>query len=241
MLRRLSIALAAMIVVGGALLYGALRYYQSASTDPAYFEDAIQAFEARDRESPPEPGSIVFVGSSSIRFWDTLERDMAPLPVVNRGFGGAHMAHLVYNADRIVTPYAPRAVVVYAGDNDLAAQSGKGVDDVIDDWVELVGLLRADRPDLPIYFVTIKPSRLRWDRWPEMRRANERIEALAAEDEHLTVIDVATPMLEDASGPPPADLFRLDGLHLSEAGYALWTETVRPVLLSDWSRDSEPD
>ena len=231
--RRLLVALAVVLVIAAVGLYARGRDGGSASTDPAFFEDAIRAFETRDRADPPAPGAIVFVGSSSIRFWDTLERDMAPLRVLERGFGGAHLSHVVHDAGRIVLPYRPSAVVVYAGDNDLAEGSDKTVDDVVADFETLVGVLRADRPQLPIYFVTIKPSPLRWDRWPQMSRANREIERLAREDPHLSVLDVATPMLEGGDGPPPSALFRDDGLHLSESGYALWAQVIRPRLVAD--------
>ena len=239
MLRKLLIAFVALLVLGGLGLYGFLRYYAGAAQDPAFFEDAIVAFETSDRESPPAPGAIVFVGSSSIRFWNSLEEDMAPLYVLERGFGGSHLSHVIHNAGRVVLPYDPSAVVVYAGDNDLASGTGKSVDDVVADFESLVGLLRRDRPALPIYWLAIKPSRLRWDRWPEMSRANDRIAALAETDPHLAILDIATPMLASAEdGPPSSDLFVLDGLHLSEAGYAMWTETVKARLLADFGTPS---
>ena len=224
------LVLAALAYIGFPL---ALAQYQSASLDPAFFESAIVAFEESDRESPPKPGGIVFVGSSSIRFWDSLEADMAPLPAVERGFGGAHMAHVLYNADRIILPYAPQAVVVYAGDNDLAKGSGKTAEDVTRDFQQLVAQLRAAQPGLPIYFITIKPSTRRWDRWPEMDRANRQIAALAQNDAHLSILDIATPMLGPTGEPPRSELFALDGLHLSDAGYQLWTEVVRAQLMPD--------
>lgn len=233
MIRKLLISVVAISVLSVAGLYGYLRYYRSASANVTFFEGAIRAFEDADRDAPPEPGAIVFVGSSSIRMWDSLEDDMAPLRVLERGFGGAHLAHLIHNARRVILPYRPHAVVVYAGDNDLAEGTGKTVDDTVTDFETLVGLLRAERPDQPIYFVTIKPSRQRWDRWPQMQEANRRIAALAEADPNLTVLDIATPMLAGGDGPPPDSLFRMDGLHLSASGYAVWTEVIRPQLLAD--------
>lgn len=231
------------ILIGGTIvgvlaalgLYGALRYYQAASLDPSFFEDSIQAFEADARESPPPPGVVIFVGSSSIRLWDSLERDMAPLPVLNRGFGGSQVSHLVAFADRIVTPYAPSAVVVYSGANDLDASTGKTAQIVIDDYRAFVAIVHEAHPGVPVYLLSIKPTKLRFSRWPLGLEVNRALEAWAREDPQLIYVDVATAML-DAEGKPRDELFVFDGLHLNDAGYALWTSILRPHLLADLGR-----
>jgi lysophospholipase L1-like esterase len=173
------------------------------------------------------------VGSSSIRLWDTLAEDMAPLPVLNRGFGGSQLAHVVHFADRAVLRYRPRAVVLYAGGNDLDARTGKRAEDVVRDFEAFVGLVHAAVPDARLYYLSLKPTRLRWARWPEMKRANAAIAALCARDPRLAFLDVATLML--ATGEPPAwRLFVFDGLHPSAEGYALMTSVVKPRLLADF-------
>ena len=102
------------------------------------------------------------------------------------------------------------------------------------DFEALVARVRPSQPALPIYYLTIKPSRLRWALWPTMAEANDRIATLAAGDPKLTVLDVSRPMLELGRGQaPPAALFWVDGLHMTEAGYAIWTEVVRKQLLAD--------
>jgi lysophospholipase L1-like esterase len=234
--RRLRIAL---LVVGGlalaAVLAGwlALEWYVRASQDPAFFEDEIAAFEAADRGEAPPERPIVFVGSSSIRLWGSLAEDMAPLPVLNRGFGGSQLAHAVHFAERAVTRHRPRAVVLYAGDNDLDERTGKTAAEVAADFRAFALKVHAAVPDARIYYLAIKPSRLRWARWPEMKRANDEIAAFCAGDPRLGFLDVATPML--ATGAPPArSLFVVDGLHLSAEGYALWTSVVKPRLLADF-------
>jgi lysophospholipase L1-like esterase len=224
------VGLALGLVLGGRLW---LEWYGRASQDPAFFEDEIAAFEAADREQPPPERPIVFVGSSSIRLWGSLAADMAPLPVLNRGFGGSQLAHAVHFADRAVIRYRPRAVVLYAGDNDLDANTGKTAADVARDFEGFVTKVHAAVPDARLYYLAIKPSRMRWARWPEMARANAEIAAFCAGDPRLAFLDVATPML--ASGEPPARaLFVFDGLHLSAEGYALWTSVVKPRLLADF-------
>ena len=184
-----------------------------------------------DRDHPAPERPIVFVGSSSIRLWETLQKDMAPLPVLNRGFGGAQLSHVVHFVDRTVIQYHPRAVVLYAGDNDLDERTGKSAEDVARDFRTFVSLVQAGVPDVRIYYLSIKPSRLRWSDWPRQQKANAEISALCAGDPRLGYIDVATPML--AAGKPPRDLFRFDGLHLSAKGYALWTGVIRPRLQMD--------
>lgn len=234
-MRRLRIGLfvvaglALTLFLGGRLW---LEWYGRASQDAAFFEDEIAAFEAADRERAPPERPIVFVGSSSIRLWDTLAEDMAPLPVLNRGFGGSQLAHAVHFAERVVIRYRPSAVVLYAGDNDLDARTGKTAADVVRDFRSFVARVHEAVPDARIYFLAIKPSRMRWARWPEMAQANAEIAALCAGDPRLGFLDVATPML--ASGEPPSrDLFIFDGLHLSTQGYALWTSVVKARLLAD--------
>jgi len=223
------VAVVALLVLGG---YGYISYYRYASRSPDFFDDAIAEFEEQDRHSPPAAGVIVFVGSSSIRMWSTLAEDMRPLPVINRGFGGSQMSHVIRNVDRIVTPYDAGAIVIYEGDNDLQAGSSKTPESVAADFSELVGLIRAKRPDVPIYFVSIKPSKLRWEQWPAMSRANALIERICSADPGLTYVDVAGPMLGE-DGEPRGDVFRLDGLHMNAAGYAIWTGVIKPVLMRD--------
>ena len=107
------------IARGLELAVGMMR---AAFHDPNAWEGSIRKFEARDRDCPPASGGIVFTGSSSFTLWSTLEQDMAPLPVINRGFGGAFMGDVVRYADRIVLPYEPSAVVLFAGTNDIAGR-----------------------------------------------------------------------------------------------------------------------
>lgn len=227
-----------MTLVAVALLMGGYFFlYGDQMGTAEFWQDQIEAYEAADADDFPDNGLILFTGSSSIRLWSTLEEDMAPLRVLNRGFGGAHMDHVVHFADRIIAPYAARALVVYAGDNDLAA--GKTPATVEADFRALVASVREKGPTLPIYYLTIKASRLRWDLWPLMDETNRRIAALAAADPTIHVIDVSAPMIErGGGGKPPSDLFVFDGLHLSAEGYALWTSIVKPRLKAELGMQS---
>lgn len=190
----------------------------------AKWEPAIAAFEAQDRESPPVPGGVVFLGSSSIRRWD-LAGSFPDLPAVNRGFGGSEIPDCTRVVDRIVTPHAPRMVVVYAGDNDIAR--GRPAAAVADDFRGLVSAVRAGCPHATIVFLAIKPSPARRRFAATQREANRLISAACGGLRDVVFVDVVTPML-GADGEPRAELFVDDGLHLAAAGYALWTRLVLP-------------
>jgi lysophospholipase L1-like esterase len=194
------------------------------------WEPAIGQFEEQDKIHPPKPGCIVFAGSSSFRFWDTLVSDMQPLDVVNRGFGGSEFSDLDMYAKRIVVAYHPSAVVVYEGDNDLAEGSSKTPEMVAGDFRKFVQIVHSDLPDTWIYILSIKPSKLRWNQWPQMKAANKLMQDYAATQRRVQYIDIATSMF-DANGNLPRDLFKADGLHPTPKLYAMWTAIIKPILL----------
>ncbi|MGE5117637.1 MAG: SGNH/GDSL hydrolase family protein [Betaproteobacteria bacterium] len=188
------------------------------------WRDAFAAFAAADRAHAPQPGGVLFVGSSSIRLWDDLERqfDLAQ-PIVKRGFGGSRLADCARHVNRLVVPYRPRLVVVYAGDNDLA--EGAAPERVLADYRRFVEAVHAALPATRIAFVSIKPSPSRLALLPDIRAANALIADYSRTQAGLDYIDVYSRML-DASGRPRAELFRPDALHLNAAGYALWQQVI---------------
>src|SRR5580765_3034441 len=141
-----------LVLLGVLLILGIGLYNLRSMGRAGYWESTIREFEEADRIATPEPGVIVFTGSSSILFWRTLRHDMYPLPVVNRGFGGAQIAHVSHYAPRIILPYRPRAVVLYAGVDDLIW--GRTPEEVLVEFQHFVGLIHAALPDTWIYFVS---------------------------------------------------------------------------------------
>lgn len=196
---------------------------------PGRFEDQVKAFEAADAAALPPVGAIVCIGSSSMKGWHpTIKADLAPLTVIPRGFGGSTMDEALHVVDRIVIPYKPRAVMVYEGDNDIAA--GIAPELFRDTFLAFAEKVRAAQPEVRFYVLSVKPSIKRWALWPQMREANRLLAELCAGDARMTFIDVATPML-DAEGQPRPELFAKDNLHMTRAGYEVWRDAVRPVLL----------
>jgi len=192
------------------------------------FEPAIRKFEELDRQHPPEKGRVLFVGSSSIRLWN-LKKSFPELDAINRGFGGSHISDSIDFAERIVLKYKPRTVLLYAGDNDIAA--GKPTDEVVGDFKRFANIVHQALPETRLLFLAIKPSIRRWELVDRMRQANERIEAYTKQHAYLGYVDIFEPML-GADGTPMKSLFIADGLHLNAKGYALWTEIVEPYLVA---------
>ncbi|NID16489.1 SGNH/GDSL hydrolase family protein [Luteibacter yeojuensis] len=195
--------------------------------DHSQWEHDIQAFEAADKASPPPANAVLFIGSSSIRMWKTLAEDFPNYRTINRGFGGSDLDDSTAFADRIVAPYHPVAIVVYAGDNDL--QNGDTPEQVRDDFAAFVAKARQDQPDLPIAFISIKPSIARLALLPNIERANKLVRDWSMGQKGVAFLDVAPAML-DAQGQPKRSLFLEDGLHMNATGYALWVAQVRPWL-----------
>lgn len=194
---------------------------------PAKWESDIKVFEESDRAQPPQPGGVLFVGSSSIRMWNTLAEDFPEVPTIRRGFGGCEIADVLFYADRIILPYKPRLIFVYAGDNDLA--NGRTPEQVLNDLKQLVKKIHEVLPDTRVVYIAIKPSPSRWNLVEKIRMVNEGARKLSLTDGKVSFGDISTPMLGE-DGSPRKELFLEDMLHLNKQGYALWRDILNPLV-----------
>lgn len=202
-----------------------IAHERDAANDHALWSRDIAAFEAADQAHPPAPGAVLFIGSSSIRFWTSVASDFPEVRTINRGFGGSEINDATFFADRIVAPYKPGAIVMYAGDNDIAAGDSPGF--VLQEFQDFVRKARAVDPGVPIAFIAIKPSMARKALMPQIREANEKIRDWVAKQQGVTYLDIFNPMLGQ-DGQPQDKWFREDGLHMNRSGYELWIGIVKP-------------
>jgi lysophospholipase L1-like esterase len=196
-----------------------------------WYTPEIEAFLASDRANLPPRCSILFTGSSSVRLWDSLANDMAPAQVINRGFGGSPIADVDDNFDRIVSPYRPKAIFFYAGENDLS--SGKPAVQVFADFRRFMALKSKTLGDTPVYFISLKPSKLRFDQMDRQSEVNALVKHFSRQRRDLHFIDVVAAMLDKGQ---LRDIYREDGLHMTRDGYAIWTQLIRPAVLAESSR-----
>ena len=204
-------------------------YISSYSQYVNRFENEFNEFERLDSNLSIPSGKIVlFTGSSSIRMWKHPKNDFSNLNIINRGFGGSEIEDLIENFNRAISKYKPAKIVIYSGDNDIAA--GKSAEKVFGDFCTLYGMIKAELPETKVIYISIKPSIARWNLWSEMLQANILIQAYLHENPRVWFVDIYSLMI-NSEGTPKQELFIEDGLHLSDEGYRLWTNIVRPYLI----------
>jgi len=200
-------------------------------TDPipfdgdAPFASEIYNFFVQDELFSPRACRTVFTGSSSIRFWLTLDDDFPKLAPLNRGFGGSQITEVIGYFDILLTRHQPREIVFYAGENDINA--GASPTDVTARFDAFMNLKSERLGDTPVYFLSLKPSLARLSELTAQAETNELIKAYAAAREDLIFVDIASPMMD---GETPKDIFISDQLHMNLDGYAIWTEALSDLL-----------
>ncbi|MEQ9455020.1 MAG: GDSL-type esterase/lipase family protein [Phycisphaeraceae bacterium] len=195
------------------------------SSDPSRWQVEIDRFKAEDAEQRSPEGAILFLGSSTIKGWET-ERLFPDEITLNRGFGGSTIPDVLEHFDDLVLPHRPRLIVFYSGDNDVA--EGQLPIDVARSYRQVVQRVHQVLPETYLVLLPIKPSVSRWDSWPEMARANALMAEVCADDERLVYLDMTQTVLDEQGRPDP-DAFR-DGLHLTDALYEVWTDRVKGAI-----------
>jgi lysophospholipase L1-like esterase len=192
-----------------------------------WYENEVQRLE-KERQALTFDPKLLFYGSSSIRLWESLDQDFAAYQPVNLGFGGSTLAACVWFFDRLVAPFHPDSIIVYAGDNDLG--DGRHPEEVFIFFQELVSRTRHHFGDIPLAFISIKPSITRWDILDHIRYTNKIIaEEITRQANNLHFLDIYTRMTDNA-GYPKREFLDPDGLHINDKGYALWKEIILQYL-----------
>ncbi len=192
--------------------------------DPGRFEKEVASITHRtDSLWNPYRATYLFTGSSSVRMWESLDRDFPDKQVINTGFGGSQASDLLFYLDPLILKYNPMAVFIYEGDNDLA--EGKSPGHAFRDIEEILSRIRLRYPGMPVVLISAKPSISRWKLRGKYERFNRKLSRLAEEDPLTRFADVWTPMLQ-ADGSLNEALFIEDGLHMNAEGYRIWKSVL---------------
>lgn len=219
-------------------LYFILPFFILSSCSPSFnkyeekakaWENEIQQLEAQDRTKKYADNSLLFIGSSSIRLWKSLEDDMAPYPVIQRGYGGAKFSDLIFYTDRLVSPHKFRAVVVFVANDITGSAEDKTPKEVVQLFKKFVSIVREKNPTKPIFLVEITPTNSRWAVWDKTKETNSLLKSYCESQKKLYFIETADAFL-GKEGKPESNLFVDDQLHLSKSGYKIWTEIIKKRL-----------
>jgi lysophospholipase L1-like esterase len=191
------------------------------------FEQKVLEYEATDRATPAPRGAILFAGDSQFYRWKTIHEDLAGYTLINRGIDSFQFRDLLNHVDRIITPYAPRLIVLHVGGNDI--HDGRTPAQVVADFASLVARIRTKLPDVPIVFSSITPGPGRWDEAAQRQEANLRVREYVATQPGLAFVDLWDAMLTK-DGKPREDLWVEDRVHPNHAGYLIRVELTRPLL-----------
>lgn len=196
------------------------------------FEKEIQQFEKEDLEKGIKKGEIVFYGSSSWRLWKNLQTDLAPLPVLNRGFGGSTIPELIHYTERVLFPLAPKLIMVYGGENDLTGAKYKSAEQMFDSYRSFVALVRNRLPKTKLCFVSMKLSPSRRKHWETVKKGNAMVKAFST-GKYLSYVDI-NPVLFNANGTVKSELYTQDSLHINAEGYRQYAKVLLPAMKKQW-------
>ncbi len=194
------------------------------------WENEIQKFEQLDRSEKYPGDAVLFAGSSSIRLWTSLDRDMEPYTVIRRGYGGAKLSDFAVYAGRIIAPHKCRAILLFVANDISGGKDDKSPREVGDLFLNILKTIRKTHPDTPVFWIAITPTPSRWSAWTEIEKANARIRNICEKRKNTYFIRTDFAFL-DESGKPRRGLFMDDMLHLNKDGYAVWTEIIKKELM----------
>jgi lysophospholipase L1-like esterase len=193
------------------------------------FWDDIQRFKKQDSIHFPDTNKILFVGSSSFTKWTDVQNYFPAYPIINRGFGGSTLLDQVRYVKDVVFPYKPKQIIMYCGENDLASSDTVTAQMVYDRFRKLFTLIRTKFPDVPIVYISMKPSPSRQFLLEKMRAGNALVRNFLKTKKGTGYVDVYKEMIDD-EGKPVADLFLEDNLHMNKKGYDIWKKMIEPYL-----------
>jgi len=226
------------------------------STSPSaispYIEEATKKWEAaivkleelNGQETHPDD-SVLFIGSSSVRRWNTIEEDVAPHHPIRRGYGGAKFSDVAVYARRLVYPHKYRALVMFVGNDVQGKDSDKTPDEVEPLVRHIMEVSRKHQPEAPVLIIEVTPTSSRFEAWKQIRELNARLRDIALTTPHTYFIATAEHYLHP-NGTPCDELFVNDLLHLNREGYKVWASLVRRRLdevlrLETLTRLTSPD
>jgi len=210
-----------------------------ASRIAVYTDDFGQLARYRDANAalkPPAPGEnrVVFFGDSITDIWPIAD-SFPGKPYVNRGIGGQTTSQMLVRFRQDVINLQPKVVVILAGTNDIAGNSGPiSNQDIQANLASLADLARANK--IAVIFSSILPVHNYTPQSQDFyaQRPMDRILALNrwlkdyCAANQVVYLDYFSAVVDD-KGLLKRDLAD-DGLHPNKAGYAIMAPLAQKAI-----------
>ena len=210
------------------ILLAFLAIAENAISQP--FINEIKAFRRADSTSMPPQNAILLIGSSSFTNWKDVAKYFPEHTIINRGFGGSSLPHMIMYAEDIIFKYNPKQILIYCGENDLTGGPSITADTVFERLKTLYTLIRSRYKKVPIAYISMKPSPSREKNLETMQKGNAMIKSFMEHEKRSSYIDVYSSML-DANGKILTHIFLSDKLHMNAEGYKIWQGVIAPYLV----------
>jgi hypothetical protein len=199
------------------------------------WEDEIKKLEVLDKKETYSNQAVLFIGSSSIRLWKSIEEDLDTYEPIKRGYGGAHYYDIIHFTNRLVSPHKVKAIAIFVANDITGKENGINNQTVNRDLspkevLRLVKFvtkeIRKSHEKVPIFFIETTPTSKRWKVWDKISKANDLIENYTSKYENLYYINTRSFYI-GSDGMPNDSLFVKDKLHLNREGYKLWGKIIK--------------
>ena len=199
------------------------------------FEAEVSYLESLDLKQKANQNDILFLGSSSIRLWNNIEKDMYPYSPVRRGYGGAHYYDLIHFSERLVVNHSPKAILIFVANDITGSDDSNLVGDLSPNQVRRLfyynyKLIRNIHKNIPIFLIETTPTPKRWNVWHQIFKANKKLERLCLKEPNLYFIRTRDKFIGE-DGLPIKSFFLDDELHLNYDGYKLWASVIKSRLV----------
>jgi len=205
--------------------------------DIAYAQDwaNLERFREENAElGPPAQGEkrIVFMGNSITEGWSQHSPSFFEVkPYINRGISGQTTPQMLLRFRADVINLEPEVVVILAGTNDIAGNTGpSSLEMIMDNLISMAELAKAN--DIKVILCSVLPA---YDYpWRPGLNPDEKIPALnemiktCAGQNGLIYLDYFSSMVDDNNGMK--DEYTYDGVHPNEAGYRVMEPLVEKAI-----------
>ena len=210
-----------------AWLYTQLSIVKSKNEEGVFrYEAEIKKFDSLNLVEKHSDSALLFLGSSYIRFWTNIRKDLDYPDIIHRGFGGSNLRDVAYYVERIVYPHNPKAIYMYVGNDIVDSEKDKSPEQVFELFKYTVDVIRRKYPTTPITWLPISPSERRWGVWDKVQATNKLIADYCKSSNNLFTINFSDSFI-GADGLPIKKLYRDDKLHYNDEGYVIWGNAIK--------------